>query len=99
MRTEFALVKHYGGQERRITRPVEGSVRIAVDGDELSDGWTLGALGVVALDEAPAEGAVVSAGYLFDVPVRFAEDRLSLARATFLAGAIPSVPLIELREV
>ena len=47
---------------------------------------------------APAEGAEVRAGFRFDVPVRFAEDRLSLSRATFLAGEIPSVPLIEIRE-
>jgi hypothetical protein len=30
--------------------------------------------------------------------VRFEEDRLSLSRATFEAGEIPSVPLIEVRE-
>ena len=53
---------------------------------------------MVAFDEAPAEGAEVKAGFRFDVPVRFAEDRLSLNRATFLAGEIPSVPLIEIRE-
>jgi uncharacterized protein (TIGR02217 family) len=41
---------------------------------------------------------VVSAGFLFDVPVRFAEDRIEVNRATFLAGEAPSVPLIEVRE-
>ena len=46
----------------------------------------------------PAAGAMVRAGYRFDVPVRFAEDRLSLSRTTFLAGEAPSVPLIEIRE-
>ena len=40
----------------------------------------------------------MKAGFRFDVPVRFAEDKLSLNRATFLAGEIPSVPMIELRE-
>ena len=48
--------------------------------------------------EAPAAGAVVTAGFLFDVPVRFAEDRLEINRATFRAGEAPSVPLIEVRE-
>nr|MBA2467044.1 DUF2460 domain-containing protein [Sphingomonas sp.] len=38
------------------------------------------------------------AGFLFDVPVRFADDRLEVNRATFLAGEAPSVPLIEIRE-
>ena len=49
-------------------------------------------------DVAPGAGAAVTAGYLFDVPVRFGEDRLEINRASFLAGAAPSVPLIEVRE-
>jgi uncharacterized protein (TIGR02217 family) len=97
-RTDFALVKHYGAQERRITRPVAGSARVAVDGVERASGWTLGGKGVVSFAEPPAEGAAVTAGFRFDVPVRFAEDRLSVSRATFAAGDIPSVPLIEIRE-
>ena len=98
MRTEYALVKHYGGQERRITRPVAGSVRVSVAGVERAAGWTLAPLGLVRFDEPPADGAEVEAGYRFDVPVRFAEDRLTVGRATFEAGEIPSVPLIEVRE-
>jgi uncharacterized protein (TIGR02217 family) len=43
-------------------------------------------------------GSEVRAGFRFDVPVRFAEDRLAVSRATFEAGEIASVPLIELRE-
>ncbi|MBX3562455.1 MAG: DUF2460 domain-containing protein [Sphingomonas sp.] len=97
-RTDFALIKHYGGQERRITRPVAGSVRVAVDGVERMSGWALGEGGVVSFAEPPADGAAVTAGFRFDVPVRFAEDRLSVSRATFAAGEIPSVPLIEIRE-
>jgi uncharacterized protein (TIGR02217 family) len=97
-RTDFPLVKHYGEQERRITRPVPGNVRVSVGGLERVGGWTLGPLGVVRLDEAPEHGSEVRAGYRFDVPVRFAEDRLSLSRATFEAGEAASVPLIEIRE-
>jgi uncharacterized protein (TIGR02217 family) len=97
-RTAFPLLKHYDGQARRITRPVAGSVLVSVDGSAVETGWTLGPKGVVEFDEAPADGAEIRAGYWFDVPVRFAEDRLSLNRATFLAGEVPSVPLIEIRE-
>ncbi|HEX8620519.1 MAG TPA: DUF2460 domain-containing protein [Allosphingosinicella sp.] len=97
-RTEFALVKHYGGQERRITRPVAGTVRVSVGGAERLTGWTLAPLGLIRFEEAPPAGAEVEAGYRFDVPVRFAEDRLAVSRATFEAGEIPSVPLIEVRE-
>ncbi len=97
-RTAFLLVKTYGGQTRRITRPVAGSVLVSVGGIAVETGWALGANGVVEFDDAPAAGVAVRAGYWFDVPVRFAEDRLSLNRATFLAGEAPSVPLIEIRD-
>jgi len=95
--TRFALVKHYGDQARRITRPVAGSVRVAVDGIE-TEAFSLEDGGWVAFDAVPTSGAVVTAGFAFDVPVRFAEDSLSVSRATFLAGTAASVPLIEVRE-
>jgi uncharacterized protein (TIGR02217 family) len=95
----FALVKAYGsGEQRRITRPVPGSVRIAVDGSELATGWTIEDKGLIQFDQPPSAGAAVTAGFLFDTPVRFADDRLEVNRATFLAGEAPSVPLIEVRE-
>jgi uncharacterized protein (TIGR02217 family) len=97
---QFALVKHYGAgdavQERRIRLPVAGSVRVSVDGIETA-AFTLTADGEVLLDAAPSVGVIVRAGFLFDVPVRFAEDRLEVSRATFLAGEMASVPLVEVR--
>ncbi|KQM53054.1 hypothetical protein ASE69_04500 [Sphingomonas sp. Leaf208] len=93
----FALVKSYGAMERRITRPVGGSVSVALGGVGTS-AFSLEAGGWVVLDVAPAVGVVVTAEFAFDVPVRFAEDRLSVARATFLAGVAASVPLVEVRE-
>jgi len=95
--TRFPLVKHYGAATRRITRPVAGSVVVAVDGVATA-AFSLGDGGMVEFDIAPVTGAVVTAGFLFDVPVRFAEDNLSVTRATFLAGSAASVPLIEVRE-
>ncbi|TNE46115.1 MAG: TIGR02217 family protein [Sphingomonadales bacterium] len=100
--SRFRLAKYYGGgvdaQQRFITRPVAGSIRIAVDGIEQVAGWIHEGLGVIAFDTAPAEGAALRCGYRFDVPVRFAEDRLEISRATFAAGEAPSVPLVEIRE-
>ena len=96
VRRRFALVKHYDAATRRIVRPVAGSVRVAVDG-VATQGFVLEAGGVVLLDTAPAAGAVVRASFAFDVVVRFAEDRLRVSRATFLAGEAVSVPLIEVR--
>jgi uncharacterized protein (TIGR02217 family) len=96
----FALRKLYDGpepQERRITRPRVGSVLSSVGGVPVS-GWVLEAGGWIVFDEAPAAGAEVRAGFLFDVPVRFAADRLDVTGANFAAGEAPSVPLVEVRE-
>jgi uncharacterized protein (TIGR02217 family) len=92
----FALVRRYDAMVRRITRPVAGSVVVRVGG--VGVGFAVEAGGWVVLDVAPASGVAVVADFVFDVPVRFAEDRLSVSRATFLAGVAASVPLIELRE-
>lgn len=101
IRSRFALIKDYGGgdatQTRRITRPRPDSLRVSIDGIE-TGGWGLEAGGVIAFAAAPPAGVVVRAGFLFDVPVRFAEDRLDISGAAFAAGEAPSVPLIELRE-
>lgn len=100
VRRDFALVKLYGNapdaQVRRIMLPVAGSVRVAVGGAATSSFAVL-ADGTVLLDVAPPVGAAVSAGFLFDVPVRFAEDRLAVSHATFRAGEVPNVPLVEVR--
>ena len=97
----FPLLKAYGSgsdaQQRRITRPRFGSVLVSVDGIAVNT-WTLDTLGVIVFADAPAAGKIVRAGFLFDVPVRFAEDRLDVSGAAFAAGEAPSVPLIELRE-
>ncbi|MBC2778308.1 DUF2460 domain-containing protein [Parasphingopyxis marina] len=99
--TRFPLVKRYGEvadqQLRPITRPISGSVRVALDDIEQPDGWTFDA-GDIVFDAAPADTVEIRAGYLFDVPVRFAEDRLEISRATFQAGDAPRVPLIEVRQ-
>lgn len=100
VRRQFALVKRYGAGEaeqvRTIRLPVAGSVRVSVEGIETAAFIVTGD-GEVLLDAAPAVGVAVRAGFRFDVPVRFAEDRLEASRATFLAGEIASVPLVEVR--
>ncbi|WP_120076391.1 DUF2460 domain-containing protein [Aurantiacibacter odishensis] len=97
----FRLSKSYGAgndpQVRQITRPRAETIRVSVGGVETTD-WTLGAGGRVVLSDAPPEGTEVRAGFLFDVPVRFAQDRLDISCSTFAAGEAPSVPLVEVRE-
>ena len=98
----FALVKRYGAgseaQVRPITRPVAASVRVALGATPLTTGWTLEPGGTVRFAVAPTAGTEVRAGFLFDVPVRFAEDRLDISGAGIAAGEAPSVPLLEIRE-
>lgn len=100
VRTRFALIKRYDANapERRITRPELGSVRVGVAGAELPTGWVLDTLGTISFLTPPAAGAAVTAGYRFDVPVRFAEDSLDVSLVGFRVGEVASVPLIEVRE-
>ena len=97
----FPLVKSYGSDDdpqiRRITRPRADTVSISVDGAQVQ-AWTLRPGGIVELADPPPQGAEIRAGYSFDVPVRFAEDRLDVTGANFQAGEAPSVPLVEVRE-
>lgn len=99
----FALGKVYGAAHdpyrRPITKPVAGSLLLGRNGQALPAGAaTLDATtGLVTFAEAPAPGAQLTAGFLFDVPVRFDTDRLDIDLSAFEAGAVPSIPLIEIR--
>jgi uncharacterized protein (TIGR02217 family) len=104
-RAVFPLIKTYGGAfapyQRPISKPVAGSVLIAVAGQARTAGthFTLdAATGLVTFTAGniPANGAAVTAGFEFDVPVRFDTDRLEIDMASFEAGEIPSIPLIEI---
>lgn len=104
VRVSFALTKQYGASFdpylRPITKPVAGSVMVAVAGASLAAAdFSLDVLaGLVTLDAAPAVGAAVTAGFLFDVPVRFDIDRLEVELSSFDAAEVPAIPLIEVRE-
>jgi uncharacterized protein (TIGR02217 family) len=100
----FQLRKTYqdagGSTERTIAKPVAGSVILQVGGVSVDeDDFTLDpATGLVTfkLATTPANGAIVRAGFRFDVPVRFDIDRIEIDLNAFEAGRIPSVPLIEI---
>lgn len=104
-RTIFALTKTYGGLHapytRPIAKPVAGTVVVAVAGiAQEADAFSCDpATGLVtfAPDHVPPDGAAVTAGFLFDVPVRFDTDYLEIDLTAFAAGQIPRIPLIEIR--
>lgn len=98
-RTAFPLVKAYCDVMRPIAKPVEGTVRVAVGGVErASEAFSVNTTtGMVTLNTAAGAGLPVTAGFLFDTPVRFDADRLEVALESFGAGRMAAVPLIELR--
>jgi len=100
--TAFQLVKQYGDDEspaaRDIVKPVDGTVRVAVNGVETVEGWSCNpASGIVTFDAPPAPGSALTAGFEFDVPVRFDMDRLSVSLEAFEAGEANSIRLVEIR--
>jgi uncharacterized protein (TIGR02217 family) len=99
----FQLVKRYGSglrdHIRLITKPVAGSVVIAVDGMPALNFALDATAGVVTFlpGSIPGVGAQVTAGFAFDVPVRFDTDQLSINLAHFAGGDIPEIPVVEVR--
>ena len=84
--------------QRTIAKPVAGTVRVAVDGVETAV-TTDTTTGLVSFAAAPAAGAVLTAGFEFDTPVRFDTDQLAINLASFNAGEIPSIPIVEILRV
>ena len=102
----FQLAKTYGAlyspYQRPIAKPVDGSVRVAVAGVEKTAGTdfnvdTTTGLVTFLAGHIPPVGAAVTAGFLFDVPVRFDTDYLEVDLSAFAAGAIPKIPLVEIK--
>ena len=102
--TAFQLVKTYapGAYEfrRDITKPVAGTVRVALDGVTMAEGPDFSVdttTGIVTFVVAPAAGTAVTAGFEFDAPVRFDTDVIEVNVAAFEAGEIPPIPVVEVR--
>ena len=103
MTTAFQLVKRYpsGGQSwtRAITKTVAGTVQIALNDVAQPSGWSVDhKTGVVRFDTAPSDGIAITAGFEFDVPVRFDSDVLDVTLDIERLGSITSIPLLEIRR-
>ncbi|TCR93163.1 TIGR02217 family protein [Rhizobium sp. BK376] len=102
--TGFQLAKAYGDADgrsvRSIAKPVAGSVIVAVNGviQPAADVACDPSTGIVTLQPTaiPPAGHTITAGFEFDVPVRFAIDRIDINLSAFNAGRIPSIPLMEI---
>ena len=100
--TLFQLTTRYssGAQSwtRAITKPVAGTVTIALNGTPQATGWSVSTTtGVVTFTTAPAAGVTITAGFEFDVPVRFDTDALDVTLDLERLGSITSIPLLEIR--
>jgi uncharacterized protein (TIGR02217 family) len=102
----FSLTKRYGSThapwQRRITKPVSGTILLAVDSLPQAIGTQAivdVATGIVTFQPGhiPADGAIITAGFDFDVPVRFDTDKLEISLQGLSHGAIPSIPIVEIR--
>ena len=83
---------------RAITKPVAGTVTIALNGTPQASGWSVSTTtGLITFTTAPAPGVAITAGFEFDVPVRFDTDALDVTLDLERLGSITSIPLIELR--
>ena len=100
-RTQFQLTKSYtsGGYSylRTIKKPVAGSVSVGKAGVLQTSGWTVDTTtGLVTFAVAPGSGQVVTAGFEFDVPVRFDADSLIVSIEAFNHGTIPNIAIKEI---
>lgn len=100
----FALNKTYrsGFQsyDRPITKPVEGTVTAGLQGDLKRDGVDFEideSTGILTFSNPPDVGVRVTAGFEFDVPVRFDTEIIQTSVASFRAGEVPNVPVVEVR--
>jgi uncharacterized protein (TIGR02217 family) len=96
---KYQLVKTYGtglrNYQRKITTPVVGTVLIAVNGTATTQYSLDAQTGIITFNTSPANGSVITAGYEFDVPVRFDTDEIRINLDHFNGGEIPDIPLIE----
>ena len=93
--TIFQLMKAYTSGAQTWVR----TVTVALDGVSQAAGWSVDTTtGQITFTTAPASGVIVTAGFEFDVPVRFDTDRLDVTHDIERLGSITSIPLIEVRR-
>lgn len=100
----FQLRKTYrSGLEdytRLVSKPVSGTVKVGISADQQVETIHFNVnteTGYVTFLTPPDEGVSITAGFEFDVPVRFDADRIEMSLASFSAGEIPTVPVVEVR--
>lgn len=101
---DFQIIKTYLAgltTEREISKPVDGTVLVAVDGtlQTLTTDYTIDhTTGIITFvnGSVPLAAEDVTVGYEFDVPCRFGSDRLNINYNAYSVGDT-NVPIIEVR--
>ncbi len=86
--------------QRPVSKPVIGTVRASIGGDEVEAGVDYSVdetTGLITFSHPPDLGAEIRAGFEFDVPVRFDTDIIMTSISSFQAGEVPDVPIVEIR--
>lgn len=103
-KTVFQMTKTYksgiNSYARPLTKPVSGTVLAGTSVDELVAGVHFSVnytIGEITFVDPPHVDVEVTAGYEFDVPVRFDTDIIQTSVASFQAGEVPNVPVVEIR--
>ena len=104
VRTQYPLARAYvsgaASYSRPITKPVPGTVLVGVQRTQMTDSIHFSvdtSTGIITFEHPPEAGVEISAGFEFDVPVRFDTDRIQTSVASFQAGDVPNVPVVEVR--
>lgn len=107
--TDFQLIKTYtqgaASQVREIYKPVSSTVVVAVNAVAQTEGvdFTVDTTtGIISFNVAPADTLPITAGYEYDVPVRFDTDDLSNLQLIISGVAndyasYENIPLVEIR--
>ena len=104
VRTDYPLARAYvsgaASYSRPIAKPVPGTVLIGVQRTQMTESIHFSvdtSTGIITFEHPPEAGVEISAGFEFDVPVRFDTDRIQTSVASFQAGDVPNVPVVEVR--
>jgi uncharacterized protein (TIGR02217 family) len=98
----YQLLKIYdlgggGTYYRTIYKPVENTVQIYGNGDDLTGLWTLNTTGQVTFTEPVPDTMELSWRGEFHVPCRFSSDTLQTNFEQYRIGAVESIEVLEIR--
>lgn len=99
--SSFQLYKTYRVGEmqmqRIIKKPVPNTLMIYLDG-VVEEGVAIDyEKGLLTFNDVPEQGAVITANFEFDVPVRFETDHLNSSIENYETFLTAEIPLIEIR--